>query len=179
MGTAQNHSPTLYLLGLFSRYDEAFEWTRKRAEETWGPVAIASPVYDFTETTYYTASMGPELKKGFFVFEKPFDPAELAEMKLLTGEWEEEFRDQTDYPEQRPLNLDPGYLTEAKLVLASTKDRDHRIYVGRGIFAEVTLHFHKKAWRSRAWTYPDYQRADFHDYFDQCRKYLRSKRSSS
>ncbi|MEX2025857.1 MAG: DUF4416 family protein, partial [Pirellulaceae bacterium] len=87
--------------------------------------------------------------------------------------WEDEYRRQVAHPESRPLNIDPGYLTEAKLVLASTKDRDHRIYLSQGIFAEVTLHFQQAKWQTRPWTYPDYQRADYHEFFSRCRDFLR------
>jgi hypothetical protein len=73
----------------------------------------------------------------------------------------------------RPLNLDPGYLELAKLVLASTKDHAHRIYLGQGIHAEVTLQYRQKAgWQPQPWTFPDYRRADYHEFFDRCREYL-------
>jgi hypothetical protein len=69
------------------------------------------------------------------------DPGRLAEIKRLTNEWEAEYAALEIHPEPRPLNLDPGYITAAKLVLASTKDQGHRIYLRDGIFAEVTLRF--------------------------------------
>jgi hypothetical protein len=75
--------------------------------------------------------------------------------------------------EPRPLNLDPGYLTPAKLVLASTKDHAHRIYLSRGIYAEVTLFYKDRHWQPREWTFPDYRRADYQEFFSQCRAYLR------
>jgi len=79
----------------------------------------------------------------------------------------------------RPLNLDPGYLTEAKLVLASTKDHAHRIYLGRGIYAEVTLHYQNGRWQSHDWTYPDFQRPDYHLFFSQCRDFFRRRGTES
>ena len=97
----------------------------------------------------------------------------LPEWKLASNQWEIDYQQLGRHPEPRPLNLDPGYLTEAKLVLATTKDRDHRLYLSRGIFAEVTLHFHRGTWEARPWTYPDYQRADYHEFFLRCREYLR------
>ena len=88
---------------------------------------------------------------------------------------EEEYQALGNHAEARPLNLDPGYITEAKLVLASTKDRDHRLYLDRGIFAECTLHYRQGIWQLRPWTYPDYQRADYHAFFLACRDYLRAR----
>jgi hypothetical protein len=73
----------------------------------------------------------------------------------------------------RPLNLDPGYLGLGKLVLASTKDHAHRLYLSRGIYAEVTLNYQDRGWRHHDWTFPDYRRADYQQFFSQCRDYLR------
>lgn len=175
MGHVRTHRPVLAIVAAFSRYEEALHWARERAESTWGPVALESPQFDFSETRFYQATMGTDLKKMFFAFSRLMDPADLAARKLLANQWETECSHQKAWTEPRPLNLDPGYLTEAKLVLASTKDRDHRIYLQDGIFAEVTLFFQGKTWQSRPWTYPDYQRADYHQFFDRCRTYLRRR----
>jgi hypothetical protein len=80
------------------------------------------------------------------------------------------------------LNLDPGYLTAAKLVLASTKDHAHRLYLGQGIYGEVTLSYRQGHWQHREWTYPDYRRADFQDFFlrlrDDWQRRIREARHS-
>lgn len=175
MGLVNLHRPALPILALFSRSPDALAWGRARAEQHFGPIALTSDVFDHNETTFYEKSMGAELKKTFLAFAELRDPAELIDWKLATNTWEEEYAALGLHPEPRPLNLDPGYLTEAKLVLASTKDRDHRLYLGRGIFAEVTLHFQRGQWITRPWTYPDYQRADYHAFFTRCREYLRAR----
>ncbi len=136
---------------------------------------MQSPVFEFTETNFYTESMGTDLKKQFLVFDKTIDPGEIAPKKILSNDLEEQYADEFEFPEERPLNIDPGYISEAKLVLATTKDRDHRIYLQQGIFAEVTLHFRTKKWTSSRWTYPDYQRADFQEFFTNCRNLLRER----
>ena len=56
----------------------------------------------------------------------------------------------------RVANIDPGYLEPSKLVLYSTKNFSHRIYVGNGIFAEVTLIYEHGDFKFLPWTYPDY-----------------------
>lgn len=165
----------MLLLATFSRHDAALEWARKTCEAAWGPVALASPAFDFAETDYYRVSMGEGLKKQFFLFDRPFDPGDLAEIKLQTNRWEQEFAAQADYAEARPLNLDPGYLTLAKLVLASTKDHAHRIYLGRGIYAEMTLQFRAGGWQPLEWTYPDYRRPDFQAFFTAGRQQLKQR----
>lgn len=175
MAQIEPHRPVLFLLAAFSRHDAALDWARTTAEAAWGSIALESERFEHRETNYYDQTMGTDLRKTFFAFERPFDPAELADRKLESNQWEAEYAALALHPEPRPLNLDPGYLTEAKLVLATTKDRDHRIYLSRGIYAEVTLHFQRGAWHSRPWTYPDYQRADYHQFFLRCREYLRQR----
>jgi len=175
MGEIRQHNPVLLITAAFSRYDEAFAWGRQRAERDWGPIVLSSERFEFTETRFYETSMGSGLKKEFWAFEQLIDPAALVDFKQRSNQWEEDFRQLHSFPEPRPLNLDPGYLTEAKLVLATTKDRDHRLYLDRGIYAEVTLHYHAQAWQSRPWTYPDYCRSDYHQFFTRCREYLRQR----
>lgn len=134
---------------------------------------MASPQFAFRETDYYTPTMGGDLIKCFWVFQPLRDSSELSQWKRQAIEWETEYAALGRHPEPRPLNLDPGYLTLAKLVLASTKDHAHRIYLGDGIFAEVTLYFKLGQWQAREWTFPDYRRADYHEFFLAARQLLR------
>jgi hypothetical protein len=165
----------LPILAAFSRYDEALEWGCHRAAEFFGTVALASPKFAFRETDYYTPTMGAELTKCFWAFEPLRNPGELARWKRQAIQWEAEYAALGRRPEKRPLNLDPGYITLAKLVLASTKDHAHRIYLGQDIFAEVTLYFKDGRWQPRDWTFPDYRRADYHEFFLAARQFLRAR----
>ena len=173
MGQASEHGGVLLISAVFSRYEEALDWAKQRMGREWGPVALESERFEFEETEYYEPSMGAGLKKQFLAFERPFDPGKMAEVKLLTNGWEDEYASLGRHPEARPLNLDPGYITAAKLVLASTKDYTQRIYLGQGVFAEITLFFQRKQWQVGPWTFPDYRRADYHAFFTECRDYFR------
>lgn len=174
MGEIRTLGRSLLLCALISRYPVALAWARERLQSRWGPLGPISPEFEFHETAFYTRSMGDQLLKQFVTFEPGrFEPSELARCKLESNQWEQEYAALKQHPEPRPLNLDPGYLTEAKLVLATTKDRDHRIYLRDGIYAEVTLNWVRGAWVNQRWTYPDYQRRDFQDFFTLCRDYLR------
>ncbi|MCH2126065.1 MAG: DUF4416 family protein [Pirellulaceae bacterium] len=175
MGNASPHRPVLLCMAVFSRHRAALDWAQEEAEKLWGNVWRSSDVFEFDQTAFYQASMGPGLKKTLLAFEALIDPAELVEIKQATNALESRLAASQKYPEARPVNLDPGYLTEAKLILASTKDRDHRIYLAEGIFAEGTLFFHKGEWKSRPWTYPDYKQPGYHQFFNCCRAYLREK----
>ncbi|MGQ9574640.1 MAG: DUF4416 family protein [Thermoguttaceae bacterium] len=159
-------------MAAFSRHAEALAWARHRAVGAWGPLALESRPFAFNQTDYYEPTMGRGLRKVFLAFAELADPADLAQWKLLTNTWEAEYAATGRHPEARPLNLDPGYLTLAKLVLASTKDFAHRIYLGRGVFAEITLSYHHHAWQDHQWTLADYRQQAYHEFFSQCREYL-------
>lgn len=165
MGHVALPAPVLLFTAVVSRYAEAIDWAAERSSQAWGAIVRRSEPFDFTETDYYAATMGTGLRKQFLAFERPIDPAALPQIKLESGRWEDEYAARGLHPEPRPLNLDPGYLTAAKLVLASTKDHSHRLYLGQGIYGEVTLYFRQGRWRDREWTYPDYRRADFQEFF--------------
>jgi hypothetical protein len=172
MGQINEPAPALLFIAVISRYESAIHWARTQCESRYGPPSQVSELFDFTETEYYAASMGTELKKQFFGFERLIDPAELPAVKCQTNEWESVYAAAGQHPESRPLNLDPGYITPAKLVLASTKDHAHRIYLRDGIHAEITLMYRQRKWQPMEWTYPDYRRDDYQRFFTLCREWL-------
>ena len=173
MGSISTPTPVLLLIAVSSRYDDVLAWAEARATSEFGPLLLKSAAFDFTETDYYQSTMGTELKKQFLAFRNSIDPGKLPQIKRATNDWEQLCADELKHPEPRPLNLDPGYLTLAKLVLATTKDHAHRIYISSGIYAEVTLNFRGGNWQKCDWTYPDYQRDDYQEFFTECRQKLR------
>jgi hypothetical protein len=90
------------------------------------------------------------------------------EFKLLANRLEEEFRAQTQEP-GRIVNIDPGYLNESRLVLASCKDFSHRIYLDKGVYAEVTMIYRGDGFQPLEWTYPDYQCPEALNFFSGLR----------
>jgi hypothetical protein len=160
------------LIAVISRHTEALHWAQQRCAECWGPIALESPLYAFDETDYYASTMGRGLWKQFILTEPLVDVAMLADWKTQSNAWESEYAGLQRHEERRPLNLDPGYLTLSKLVLASTKNHAHRIYLRGGIFAELTLQYRHRHWQPLPWTYPDYRRDDFHRFFDQVRQVI-------
>jgi hypothetical protein len=175
VGKSSPHSPVLLILAAFSRHDRALDWTRETAERSWGPVALESERFVFDQTDYYQGEMGEGLRKTFLAFEQLIDPSSLVAIKHQTNQWEAKFAQAAPFAESRPLNLDPGYITSAKFVLASTKDHCHRIYLSDGIYAEMTLYYQRGQWCHRDWTYPDYRTPEYQEFFMRCREYLRER----
>jgi hypothetical protein len=167
--------PVLLVVAAFSRRPEAIAWGRERLEAAFGPVARASEPFPFDQTAYYEATMGRDLRKQFYAFEKLVAPDCLPEVKRQTNSLERELAETGAYPEARPLNLDPGILNLGKFLLATTKDQAHRIYLRDGIFAEVTLRYQAGRYEPWPWTYADYRQPCVHDFLLTARAYYREQ----
>ena len=174
MGEIREHEPVLFTATLFSRHEGAIVWAREKLQEQLGEIAVESELLPFYQTKYYAKEMGDNLLLQLLAFKKLGAPERLAEIKLRSNDLEREFAASHAYSEQRPLNIDPGYLTLGKFVLATTKDASHRLYLGSGIFGEVTLYFVYGEWKGREWTYPNYLEAPYKDFLAAARNYLRS-----
>lgn len=159
----------MLVVAAFSAYIEALDWACAQLQDRYGRVARQSPRFRFNETNYYHPTMGPDLRKQFFAFEQLIAPDRLAAIKHQTNALEASYQLLGLHPVPRPLNLDPGYLDEGKLVLASTKDHAHRLYLGQGIYGEVTLRYEGGRYIPWPWTYPDYRRDDYHAFFLEAR----------
>lgn len=126
----------------------------------------------FASSDYYAEELGPEPYRAFFGFGTDFPPDRLAERKILTNRLEADLAERAGLPLPRPVNLDPGYLTLAKVVLASAKDFSHRVYLRDGIYAEVTLQYRGGGFHSLPWTFPDYASGRYDAFFLKLRERL-------
>lgn len=135
-------------------------------EKRFGKIDFVSPSLAFTYTDYYENEFGTQLKRQFVSFSRLIAPERLAEIKLITNRIERRLSKGS----RRLVNIDPGYLDMAKLVLATTKDYRHRIYLNKGIFAEITLCYRGRTFTPWEWTYPDYRSADYIGIFNRIRQ---------
>lgn len=161
MGTISEPQPVKMIAALLSSDIDAISRARDELIHLFGAIDSESVSYPFTFSSYYENEMGESLHKQFLSFETLVDPATIAEAKRRTNDLEQVLLRARDGANNslsgRTVNIDPGYLNDAKLVLATTKDFSHRIYLGQGIYAEITLEYRKGGYRSHPWTYPDYQ----------------------
>ena len=128
MGLIHQPKPVQLVVGMLSSIPEEFRGTRGLLERRFGPVESESDLFPFDVTHYYDEELGTPIQRKFLTFTRLIDPGELAAIKCFTNEVEQlRARERSAHP-NRPINLDPGYLDAGKLVLATTKDRAHRIY---------------------------------------------------
>ncbi len=162
------------IVGLLAARTQWLDDARAMLEALYGSVDIAGEVIPFTFTDYYRSEMGPALLRQFLAFDRLITPDELAPIKKRTNQLEDELAERfTDAP--RPVNIDPGYVELAKLVLASAKDFAHRIYLADGIYAEVTMQYHSGKWESLPWTFPDYGSGRYDAFLNAARLRLKEQ----
>jgi hypothetical protein len=168
MGLIKEHPAVKYFAGItyhpeFDRLQECITLL----EKYFSTIESTSETYDFFKfTDYYESEMGKNLKKFFIVFSNLDNPEKLPEIKIKTNEIESKYI----IDDKRQINIDPGYVSEAKVVLATTKNYDHRIYLGQGIFGDIHLKFTNKSFRSQPWTYPDYKQDKVLQFFENLRQ---------
>lgn len=167
--------PVKLIVGMLSRQGEMFELAEQRMRSLWGEIDIHSEIMPFTQTRYYEKQMGVGLLRKFVSFAKLIEPGQLASIKHQSNVLEAELA-RTESGQalgvERPINLDPGYVDTSKLVLATTKNYSHRIYIGENMYAEATLHFTRGQWQSWPYTYPDYAGGEYIPFLTQVRDTL-------
>lgn len=166
MGTPREPQPTKLFVAVTFALEERLRASLLEMCEAFGALDLKSKVFAFDYTDYYLEEMGSPLYKQFVAFAKLIPPEALAEVKRATNRIEERFRSAG----KRTVNLDPGYVDAARVVLATTKDYDHRVYLQKGIFADVHLRFRHTGLAFNPWTYPDYKSAEAQDFFLKLRE---------
>src|SRR5262245_26656324 len=144
MGAIRAFNPVKLFVGVLVSSADALPAVESELSSRYGPVDHQSPVLPFTFTDYYRHETGDHILRVFFSFERLIDANQLPDIKRQTNALEETFAE-SSRTVKRPVNLDPGYLEHSKVILASTKNFYHRMYLSRGIFGEVTMHFRNGA----------------------------------
>lgn len=168
MGGIHYPAPVKLIAGMISGRKEIFKLARRKMEERLGAIDFISERIPFNFTCYYEEEFGKNLLREFVSFTTLIESDKLAEIKLFTNELEKHLSDLVTG--NRLINIDPGYIAKGKLVLATTKDYQHRIYLEDGIYAEVTLRFKDGRFLPWEWTYPDYRNDAYLIIFNEIRK---------
>ena len=166
MGTIKQPRPVKLIASLFAGDETLLAVARGALVKHFGSMDYESDVFPFDHTTYYAPEFGEGLVRQVVAFRDLVSPDSLAEIKRATNELEMTWT----VDGRRHVNLDPGYVSLGKLVLATTKNYSHRIYLGQGIYAEVTLRYKQGAFQRWEWTYPDYAGSAYLELFARIRQ---------
>lgn len=176
MGKIRSPIPVKLFVGMLSPDLSLFDACAVLLVKEYGPIDYQSDVFPWSNANSYRDEMGDGIMRKFVFFERLMDPVTMPEIKIFTN-WIESLQSvQAEQSMKRKINLDPGYVTEAKVVLATTKDFSHRIYIGRGMYAEVTLRYSNagRCFTACDYTYPDYRTAEYLTLFKNARDRLRA-----
>ncbi len=171
MGQPAKPDPVKLFISALSSSAEALEEAKGRLVAKLGSVDVESAVLPWERGDYYAEEMGPSLLRRLWAFEKLIDPAELAATKLGTNALEAAVaKARRGKGVERPVNLDPGYIHLARVVLASTKDYTYRVLLRDGIYAEILLTWKAGGFAPNRWAGPEWAERPVIDFFDEARK---------
>lgn len=153
MAKPQPPLPVKLFVAALYRDDNVLAQAQTRLQQAFGPTDYVSAAFPFEPGAYYTAEMGSPLHRIFYSFRELIDPGQLVECKLATNEIEEELTTEG----RRRVNLDAGYLDYGKVVLASMKHHNQKVYLGRGVYADMNLLYEKGHFKPLEWTFPDFR----------------------
>jgi hypothetical protein len=166
MSQPQPPKPAKLVIGLFMQEKDLFAAVNQDFTPRFGSIDMVSPWFPFDYTKYYETEMGAPLFRRLVVFKDLIRQSDLADVKIFTNSIEKKYARQ----DRRIVNIDPGYMLQERFVLATGKNYSHRIYIGQGIYADLTLIYRKGSFRALDWTYPDYADPGMRSYLKQVRK---------
>ena len=166
MGRIKKHQPVKLIAGFIFKEERVFSQAKVILRKKFGEIDFESQALPFNHTDYYEEELGRDLKRRFISFKHLIPPQVLPKIKIATNKIEKKLSN----GKSRLINLDPGYLELSKLVLASTKDYKHRVYLDKGIYSEVTLFYQDKTFKPWEWTYPDYKTSGYISIFNRIRE---------
>jgi hypothetical protein len=150
-----------YFCGLIYRQNPHAEKALALLAEIVSAIDCRSAVIPFVMTDYYQNEMGEPLFRRFVSFGKLMDPQRLPQIKIATMQLEE----QLAVGGKRTVNLDPGYLSEANVIIATAKNHYHRVPLADGIYAHMEYVLKDGRVQFLPWTYPDFRTGAYLDFF--------------
>jgi hypothetical protein len=167
MGKPREPRPAKLFMSLITGEDDIFNQGMEELKKDFGEIDFVSEKLPFDFTDYYAQEMGENLFRHFITFKRLISRDSLPDIKLITNRLEEK----VDAPGgNRRINIDPGYLCPAHVILATTKAYAHRPYLGKGIYADLTLIYRNQSFQPLDWTYPDYRQEGVIQLFNRLRK---------
>jgi len=152
MGKPKKPQKKKLIAGIIYKDAEILKKAETQLVRRFGPIDCKSSEVPFVYTSYYAKEMGSNLKRKFIAFKQLIEIEKVYKMKLITNKLEHRL----SLNKNRTINIDPGYISLSKLVLLTTKDYAHRVYLGGGVFGDLTMSFKGKRFHPGRYAYPDY-----------------------
>jgi len=164
--------PVKLIIGMLAADSHCLAAARQLVSGEVGATDLISDIWPFDTTDYYSRQTGEHIVRQFVSIDRLIEPGRLAGIKHQTNRLEQQLAEQRQVHPPRPVNLDPGIIEPSKLILATTKNYAHRIYIGQKMYAEVTLIFDHGCWTPLPYTYGDYRQRCYLEFFETVRKRL-------
>jgi hypothetical protein len=165
MSIPQSPKPAKLVVGLFMKEKSLIVPVVTELVEKIGSIDMVSQWLPFNYTSYYEPEMGSPLFRRVLAFKFLVEQSSLPEIKIITNKIEKKYSKN----DKRLVNIDPGYMLHERFVLATGKNYTHRIYIGMGIYADLTLIYQKGSFKKLSWTYPDYTEKNMLTYLEMVR----------
>ena len=178
MALTRPFPPAKLVCGIIAGEERTFDLAEAALSGLYGAVDVRSGRHPFDFSDYYEPQMGPGLRRGFLSFSSLVPPESLSGIKVRTNALEEDIRLAADAP-RRAVNLDPGIITAAALVMATAKDFAHRVPLRDGVYGHLELLFSKQGIRLLDWNYPDFRDGRYAAFFLEARRRLLSALKAS
>jgi hypothetical protein len=169
MGTPHPPEKALLFFALLFSREEVVDSILPILRDRFGDILYESPICAWSHSHYYDRELGTPVFRRFIFCSGLFDASTLPDIKLETNTLEDVY----SHNRKRRINIDPGYITSSKVVLASAKDYSHRLYLGKGIYGEVALYFQGNRFNPMPYTYLDYREPKGLEMFEKARKELK------
>lgn len=166
MSLPKEPMPAKLVVSVFLQEKTLIEGVSEALARRMGDIDIVSPWMPFDKTSYYEPEMGAPLFRRMLIFKPLIEQERLAEIKGFTNSLEQQYL----LENRRRVNIDPGYMLLERFVLATGKNFSHRIYIGHGIYADLTLIYRKGKFQVLPWTFPDYADAGMHHFLTKVRE---------
>ena len=177
MGSTKNFEEEKLIIGFIYPNEEIYEKALSIMKERFGEIDFSTEEFSFSKefSDYYDGELGGEGLRRIVSFERTVDASLQADIKLFTNEVEQGFADEAG----RKVNIDPGFISHGRVMLATTKGTGFRIPLKDGIYTELTLFYARGAWQKFPWTYRDYQSERVQRFITEVREiYLAERREN-
>lgn len=165
MGKPKKPEKKKLITGIIYKDAEILKKAEAQLVRRFGSIDCKSSELPFVYTSYYAKEMGSNLKRKFIAFKQLIEIEKVYKVKLITNKLEHRL----SLNKSRAINIDPGYISLSKLVLLTTKDYAHRVYLGEGIFGDLTMSFKEHSFHPGQYTYPDYRAKQYISFFNSIR----------